>query len=183
MPVVQNTEPKKPIGFLKLYLKYSLGLFASAMCSRDLNRHSWSFSTSRTASSMQFETVGLKGTRRLLETHAVPLPLGTDGNSVHLAITHCITANRVAEETIAAQQSQLIHMSRLLSMGKIVAVISHEITQPLAATANFVAICTMLAEQSPSDLKQLRKKLASIIAKSARAGSIFWTKPKFTKTL
>lgn len=131
--------------------------------------------------SMQFEIVGLKGTRRWVETHAVPLPLGTDGNIVHLAITHDITATRVAEETIAAQHSQLIHVSRLSSMGQMVAVISHEITQPLAAIANFAAASTMLAEQSSPDLQKLREHLASITAQSARAGQILGRIRNFVK--
>ena len=105
----------------------------------------------------------------MLETPAVPLPLGADGNIVHLTITHDITANRIAKETIAAQQSQLIHTSRIFSMGQMTA----EITQPLAAMANFAAVCTTLAEQSSSDLKKLREHLASIIAKSAHTEPIF----------
>lgn len=131
--------------------------------------------------SMQFEIIGLKGTRRCVETHAVPLPLGADGNLVQLAITHDITATRLAEETIASQQSQLIHVSRLSSMGQMVAVISHEITQPLAAIANFSAACTMLAEQSSPDLQKLREHLASITTQSTRAGQILGRIRNFVK--
>ena len=86
------------------------------MCSRDLNRRSRTFSTSGTASPARCNSkllAGREGDRRLLETPAVPLPLGADGNIVHLVITDNITANRVAEETIAAQQSQLIHISQI----------------------------------------------------------------------
>jgi PAS domain S-box-containing protein len=131
--------------------------------------------------SMQFELVGLKGTRRWVETHAAPLQSGSDGNVVHLAITHDITAARAAEETIAAQHSQLIHVSRLSSMGQMVAVISHEITQPLAAIANFAAASTMLADQPTPDLKKLRAHLASITAQSARAGQILGRIRNFVK--
>jgi len=102
-----------------------------------------------------------EGARRLLETPAVPLPLGADGNIVHLAITHDVTANRVAEETSAAQQLQLIHMSRIFSTGKM-----------LAAITNLAAVYTILADQSSSDLTKLREHMASILAKSARAGPI-----------
>lgn len=122
--------------------------------------------------SMQFEIVGMQGTRRWMEAHAVPMPLGPDGSIVHLAITHDITAARVAEETIAAQHSQLIHVSRLSSMGQMVAVISHEITQPLAAIANYSSACELLAEQPTPDVQKLREYLAAITAQSARAGQI-----------
>ena len=131
--------------------------------------------------SMQFELVGEQGTRRWLETHAVPLPLGPDGSIVHLAVTHDITAARVAEETIAAQQSQLIHVSRLSSMGQMVAVISHEITQPLAAIANYSSACELLATEPTTDLQKLREYLASITAQSARAGQILGRVRNFVK--
>ena len=134
-----------------------------------------------TPGSMQFEIIGLQGTRRWMETHAVPLPIGPDGVIVHLAISHDITAARMAEETIAAQQLQLLHVSRLSSMGQMVAVISHEITQPLAAIANYSSACELLANQPTPDLRKLRDYLASIARQSARAGQILGRVRNFVK--
>ena len=131
--------------------------------------------------SMQFEIIGLQGTRRWMETHAVPLPIGPDGVIVHLAISHDITTARMAEETIAAQQLQLLHVSRLSSMGQMVAVISHEITQPLAAIANYSSACGLLANQPTPDLLKLRDYLASIARQSARAGQILGRVRNFVK--
>lgn len=130
---------------------------------------------------MQFEIVGLQGTRRCVETHAVPLRIGPEKQTVQLAITHDITADREAEATIAAQQSQLIHVSRLSSMGQMVAVISHEITQPLAAIANFASACTLLTGQNEPDLKKLHEYLESITDQSARAGQILRRIRNFVK--
>jgi PAS domain S-box-containing protein len=45
---------------------------------------------------LQFDIVGLEGTRRHMETHAAPLR-HVDGTTVHLAITHDITKRRQAE--------------------------------------------------------------------------------------
>ena len=56
-----------------------------------------------------------------------------------------------------------------------------EITQPLAAIADFAAVCTILAEQSSADLKKLHEYLASIITKSARAGPILGRFPNLVK--
>lgn len=134
-----------------------------------------------TPGSLKFEIIGLQGTRRWMETHAVPLPIGPDGVIVHLAITHDITAARMAEETIAAQQLQLLHVSRLSSMGQMVAVISHEITQPLAAIANYSSACELLAEQPTPDLQKLREYLASITVQAARTGQILSRVRNFVK--
>jgi len=46
--------------------------------------------------SLQFDIVGLNGTRRHMETHAAPMP-HVDGTTVHLAITHDITERRLAD--------------------------------------------------------------------------------------
>lgn len=47
--------------------------------------------------SLEFEVVGLRGTRRWMETHAVPLRTPADGAMVQLAITRDITDRKQAE--------------------------------------------------------------------------------------
>lgn len=47
---------------------------------------------------MEFEVIGLKGGRRWLETHAVPIQ--ENGVTLHLAVTRDITARKLAEESI-----------------------------------------------------------------------------------
>lgn len=125
-----------------------------------------------TSGSIQYEIIGLKGSRRWLETHAVPLSLGPDEEIVHLAITRDITAAREAEEIIAGQQTQLQHVSRLSSMGQMVAVISHEITQPLAAISNYSSACALLARHIAPQNEKLMEYLTSINKQSVRAGQI-----------
>jgi PAS domain S-box-containing protein len=49
---------------------------------------------------LEFEIVGLKGGRRLVQTHAVPLSLAGDGRCVHLAITRDITERKRVEEAL-----------------------------------------------------------------------------------
>src|SRR5919199_988753 len=50
--------------------------------------------------SLEFEIIGLQGTRRWMETHAVPLPSESDGTLIHLAITRDITVRKQAEEEL-----------------------------------------------------------------------------------
>ena len=126
---------------------------------------------SGTAGSIQYEIIGLKGERLWMETHAVPLALGDD-EIVHLAVTRDITAARAAEEIIAEQQAQLLHVSRLSSMGQMVAVISHEIAQPLSAISNFSSACEMIAGKLAPDHEKLIEYLAAINEQSVRAGQI-----------
>ncbi|MGV0102560.1 histidine kinase [Nostoc sp. DSM 114160] len=52
---------------------------------------------------LEFEIVGFKGTRRYIETHAVPLHNESDGTFIHLALTRDITQQKQAEQKIREQ--------------------------------------------------------------------------------
>ncbi|AVH71312.1 histidine kinase [Nostoc sp. 'Lobaria pulmonaria (5183) cyanobiont'] len=52
---------------------------------------------------LEFEIVGFKGTRRYIETHAVPLRNESDHTFIHLALTRDITQQKQAEQKIREQ--------------------------------------------------------------------------------
>ena len=56
--------------------------------------------------SLEFEVVGLQGTRRWLETHAVPLRNPADGAMVQLAITRDITDRKRAEQALRLSEQR-----------------------------------------------------------------------------
>ncbi len=56
---------------------------------------------------LQFEIQGLKGSRRWMETHAVPFRNPVACNMEHLAVTHDITERKQAEEALHASQQKL----------------------------------------------------------------------------
>lgn len=55
------------------------------------------------AASLEFEIVGLKGARRWVESHAVPIRLAPHMPVMHLAVTRDITAEKQAEGRLALQ--------------------------------------------------------------------------------
>ncbi|MFH7026073.1 MAG: PAS domain S-box protein [Heteroscytonema crispum UTEX LB 1556] len=55
---------------------------------------------------LEFEVISFKGTRRWMETHAVPLP-NDDGTFLHLAVTRDITKRKQAEQKIRDQAALL----------------------------------------------------------------------------
>jgi two-component system sensor kinase FixL len=122
------------------------------------------------AGTLEMEIIGLKGERRRMETHAVPLKYGPDGEIGHLAITRDVTDVRRAEELIAEHQSQLLHVSRLSSLGQMAAAISHEITQPLSAISNYAAACRLLLKREQPDLETFKRHIETIAAQTHRAG-------------
>ncbi|MDY6898478.1 MAG: PAS domain S-box protein [Cyanobacteriota bacterium] len=56
---------------------------------------------------LEFEMVGFKGTRRWMETHAIPLPNENDSGFLHLAITRDITKSKASEQKLQEQAALL----------------------------------------------------------------------------
>lgn len=119
---------------------------------------------------LEMEIVGLKGERRRMETHAVPLKYGPNGEIGHLAVTRDVTEVRNAEDLIAQQHAQLLHVSRLSSLGQMMATISHEITQPLSAISNYAAACRLLLKRPDPNLETVVRHIETIVEQTHRTG-------------
>ena len=80
----------------------------------------------------------------------------------------------VVEERARKQQEHLEHVSRLLTLGELVAGISHELNQPLASISNLATACEMMLEQEESTpLRDRQGEAVKGIADAAnRAGVI-----------
>ncbi len=64
------------------------------------------------AGMMQFDIIGLQGTRRHMETHGVPLK-SQDGGMLHLAVTRDITTRRRIEQKLGKKRETLESINRL----------------------------------------------------------------------
>jgi PAS domain S-box-containing protein len=58
---------------------------------------------------------------------------------LHLSVLSDVTERRRQAEELAARQAELRHVSRLNTVGQMVAALSHEVAQPLAAISNYAA--------------------------------------------
>ncbi|WP_335210576.1 CHASE3 domain-containing protein [Nostoc sp.] len=74
---------------------------------------------------LEFEIVGFKGTRRYMETHAVPLRNESDGMFMHLALMRDITQQKQLE-------AQLLRSQRLESIGTLAGGIVHDLNNILS---------------------------------------------------
>ena len=67
------------------------------------------------AMQMQYQVIGLKGHRRWLETHAVPMQQG--GETVHLAVTRDIEERKQAETNLKHRQTMLARTESIAHIG------------------------------------------------------------------
>ena len=104
----------------------------------------------------EFEIVGLQGSRRWMETHAVPLPLA-DGRSGQLAVSRDISARKKADEEreVLLQRERTARADAELA-GRIkdefLATLSHELRTPLSAILGWSQLLANNPE--PEDFEQ-----------------------------
>jgi two-component system sensor kinase FixL len=83
-----------------------------------------------------------------------------------------ITARKQAEKALQGTQSELAHVTRVTTLGELVASIAHEVNQPLAAVvANGEASLRWLGLQAPR-LDEARHALERIISEGVRASEV-----------
>ena len=113
------------------------------------------------------------GTIRVLESNAKPVFDGERNLLGFRGSDRDITARIEAEEQIRQHQQTLAHVSRLTTMGEMVAGIAHEVNQPLAAISNFAdATQRILARNQTDPDPRVKKWLTEIAEQAVRCGDI-----------
>ncbi len=69
-------------------------------------------------------------------------------------------------------QTELAHLSRVLTMGELTASIAHEVNQPIAAVVNYGHACLEWLSAEPPDIEEARQAAENIIRDGTRAGSV-----------
>ena len=89
---------------------------------------------------LEFEIIGLKGGRRWLDTHAVPLR-DPHGNIIALlGVTRDISEHRAAEAERAQLQQQLQHAQKLEAIGQLTGGIAHDFNNILGAILGYTGL-------------------------------------------
>lgn len=83
-----------------------------------------------------------------------------------------ITAVRRAEKESRQHQAELVHVSRLSTMGEVATGMAHELNQPLSAIVNYASGCTRRIQSGVGQNEDLLGALAQIASQAQRASEI-----------
>jgi dihydropteroate synthase len=80
--------------------------------------------------------------------------------------------HRDARETIAKQEMVLVKQGQLSTLGEVSTALAHELNQPLATIANYVAACEMRVKSQGYDDPILEEALSNARKQAMRAGEV-----------
>ncbi len=83
-----------------------------------------------------------------------------------------VTDRRDAEKEAQDRQAELLHVSRLTTLGEMASGLAHELNQPLSAILNYGAACSHLASAGQPDLQRIAKNIERIVNQADRAKDI-----------
>jgi two-component system sensor kinase FixL len=119
----------------------------------------------------EFRCIRKDGSLCSLEIHASRIEY--QGRPAIQAASVDISQRKMAEQKLRQMEAQLAHVTRLLTMGEMVAGIAHEVSQPLYSILNFAkASGNVLSAPGPPNLDDLRQWNDEIATAAARAGKI-----------
>jgi two-component system sensor kinase FixL len=115
------------------------------------------------------------GQRRNGSTFPMELSVGEvnqGGRRLFTGFVRDLTERQQTRARLQELQEEVLHVSRLRSMGEMAAALAHELNQPLTASANYVAAAQRLIDAPQPDLARVRQALALASAQTQRSGEI-----------
>jgi C4-dicarboxylate-specific signal transduction histidine kinase len=83
-----------------------------------------------------------------------------------------VAERREAEEALHKAQAELAHVTRVMTMGELVASIAHEVNQPLGAIVTNGQTCLRLLSREPPDNDKSREVIGRMISDGMRASEV-----------
>jgi two-component system, LuxR family, sensor kinase FixL len=115
------------------------------------------------------------GERKDGSTFPMELAVGemrTTERPYFVGLVRDLTVRQMTEARLQELQSELVHISRLTSMGNMASALAHELNQPLSAIANYLKGSRRLLDQKGVDAEGLRDAIDKAADQALRAGDI-----------
>ncbi|MDB5542767.1 MAG: multi-sensor signal transduction multi-kinase, partial [Devosia sp.] len=105
--------------------------------------------------------------------HAVAKAItDVSGSTEFVGAVTDVTAARLAEDELYKAQAELLHVTRITTLGELAASIAHEVNQPLAAIVTNGEVSLRLLDREPPDLVEVRGAIGATISDGRRASEI-----------
>src|SRR6185295_12802964 len=88
------------------------------------------------------------------------------------ALREQLSERKQAEEALHLAKAELAHITRVMTMGELVATIAHEVNQPLGAIVTNGHACVRLLSQEVPDLDKSREVIGRMIKEGMRASEV-----------
>jgi two-component system sensor kinase FixL len=116
------------------------------------------------------------GLRKDGSTFPMELSVGEvkrDGGSLFTGFVRDLTERQATEGRLQELQAELLHVSRLRSMGQMAAALAHELNQPLTATAMYLRGAQLLLDRAGlPDAGRIREAVRLATQQTQRSGDI-----------
>ncbi len=96
----------------------------------------------------------------------------TGGPPLFAGFIRDLTERQETQARLQELQQNLLHVSRLRSMGQMAAALSHELNLPLTATANYLSAVVRLLDAPAPDLQRIRQAVMLATEQTQRSGDI-----------
>lgn len=83
-----------------------------------------------------------------------------------------VSEREKAQQALIQAQSDLAHLSQVLTMGELTASIAHEVNQPLTAVVNYGNACLGWLSADPPNLEEARLAAETIVKDGTRAAAV-----------
>jgi C4-dicarboxylate-specific signal transduction histidine kinase len=87
-------------------------------------------------------------------------------------LTKSVAEREDAQQALIQAQSDLAHLSQVLTMGELTASIAHEVNQPLTAVVNYGNACLGWLSADPPNLEEARLAAETIVKDGTRAAAV-----------
>jgi two-component system sensor kinase FixL len=116
------------------------------------------------------------GLRKDGSTFPMELSVGEvqrSGGSLFTGFVRDLTERQATEGRLQELQAELLHVSRLRSMGEMAAALAHELNQPLTATAMYLRGAQLLLDRPDApELARIREAIRLAVQQTQRSGDI-----------
>jgi len=123
--------------------------------------------------SVSMETIRMRKDGTLVNVSEIAVPVSSDGKRMSFYyLFRDITENKRAAEALQRAHEELVHLSRMTTIGEMVTTIAHEVNQPITAVLTFGDAANRWLAQQPPNLDEVRDALGNIVRDARRAGDV-----------